>query len=82
MTLSENAPINVIPGIGRRTSRLLADAGVATVGRFLSLPDFLLEHAFGPSLPALRRKTAALLSQNSRHHFYALLQNVSKQLLA
>lgn len=85
MTLSESTPIHAIPGIGRRTSKILLQAGVETAGRFIELPDLLLEHTFGPSLPALRKKTRSLLSrgaQNSRRQFYSLISNFGKQLLA
>lgn len=56
-------PVSTIPGIGRRTSRLLSRSGVRTVGQFLALPELLLTETFGPSLLTVRRRVEQLLPQ-------------------
>ncbi|MFH1171615.1 MAG: hypothetical protein V1778_03695 [bacterium] len=79
--LADQSPIFDIPGIGRRTAHVLHDAGVRTVGSFVNLPDFLLEQTFGPSLPLLRQRVAALLEKSSKQQFTGLMRRLVRQLM-
>lgn len=79
-SLVDTSPIFQIPGIGRRTAKLLYDAGVETVGSFTRLPDLLLEATFGPSLPALRREALHSLERSSKREFTDLLRRMARQL--
>ncbi|MFH1171799.1 MAG: hypothetical protein V1778_04660 [bacterium] len=79
--LADRSPIFDIPGIGRRTARLLHSAGVQTVGTFVGLPDLLLEQTFGPSLPILRRRVVATLEQSSKQQFTGLMRRLIRQLM-
>lgn len=80
--LADQTPIFAVPGIGRRTAALLHGAGVRTVGSFIRLPDLLLEHTFGPSLPILRRRIVHVLEQSSQQQFTNLLRRVARHLMA
>lgn len=80
--LVEQSSIYDVPGIGRRTAALLYHAGVTTVGNFAKLPDLLLEHTFGPSMPVLRRRVADLLSSSSQQQFANLIKRFARQLIA
>lgn len=80
--LVTDAPVHDIPGIGRRTALLLSAAGVTTVGRFIELPDLLLEYAFGPSLPTIRRRTVERISDASRQQFTSLVRRFARSLFA
>lgn len=78
LQLSPDLPILTVPGIGRRTARLLEEAGVRTVGQFLALPDFLLTQTFGPSLKAVRQRTEKLLPPTPKPGAYTLMQSLLK----
>lgn len=80
--LAEHSPIFDLPGIGRRTATLLYQAGVKTIGSFTQLPDLLLEHTFGPSLPILRKRAAERLAQSSQQQFADFIRRVARQLMA
>ncbi|MBI2415834.1 MAG: hypothetical protein HYV33_04190 [Candidatus Kerfeldbacteria bacterium] len=43
-------PIELLPGIGRRTARVLRSLGIATIGQFKQLPERVLIELFGPSI--------------------------------
>jgi nucleotidyltransferase/DNA polymerase involved in DNA repair len=79
--IAEQSPVAIIPGIGRRTAALLHGAGIQTVGSFTRLPDLLLEYAFGPSLPVIRRRAEELLAQSSKQQFTSLIKRVARQLM-
>jgi len=80
--LAEQSPIFQVPGIGRRTATLLYQAGVQTIGSFVRLPDLLLEHTFGPSVPILRKRAAALIAESSQQQFANFIRKVARQLIA
>lgn len=82
VSLVEHSPVYDIPGIGRRTAALLHHAGVTTVGTFAKLPDLLLEHTFGPSMPVLRRRVADMLRSSSQQQFANLIKRFARQLIA
>lgn len=82
LLLAEQSPIFSLPGIGRRTATLLHQAGVQTIGSFVRLPDLLLEHTFGPSVPALRKHAAAIIAESSQQQFANFIRRVARQLIA
>lgn len=47
---SSTVPIEMLPGIGRRTAKVLRAMQVRTVGQFKALPEALLVELFGPSI--------------------------------
>lgn len=47
---SSTVPIEMLPGIGRRTAKVLRAMQVRTVGQFKALPERLLVEVFGPSI--------------------------------
>ncbi|EKD78301.1 MAG: hypothetical protein ACD_41C00372G0009 [uncultured bacterium] len=47
---SSTVPIEMLPGIGRRTAQVLRTMHVYTVGQFKTLPPALLVEVFGPSI--------------------------------
>lgn len=47
---TSTVPIEMLPGIGRRTAKLLRTMQVRTVGQFKTLPEGLLVEVFGPSI--------------------------------
>lgn len=47
---ASTVPIEMLPGIGRRTAKLLRAMQVRTVGQFKTLPEGLLVEVFGPSI--------------------------------
>lgn len=74
--LRTNHPVTAMPGIGRRTGRLLERAGVKTIGQFLELPELLLTSTFGPSVLAVRRHTQTLVERQRTPGAYDILQNI------
>ena len=43
-------PIEMLPGIGQRTAKILRQLGVATIGQFRRTPEQMLVELFGPSI--------------------------------
>jgi nucleotidyltransferase/DNA polymerase involved in DNA repair len=50
---SSTVPIEMLPGIGRRTAKVLRSMHVRTVGQFKVLPERMLVEIFGPSIRSL-----------------------------
>lgn len=42
--------IDFLPGVGRRTTQILHQMGIHTVGQLAHIPEGVLEHIFGPSI--------------------------------
>ena len=47
---TSTVPIEMLPGIGKRTAKILRSMHVRTVGQFKSVPERLLVEIFGPSI--------------------------------
>lgn len=47
---TSTVPIEMLPGIGRRTARALRVLHIRTIGQFKSLPENILIELFGPSI--------------------------------
>lgn len=47
---SSTVPIEMLPGIGRRTAKVLRSLHVTTVGQFKKLPERVLIDLFGPTI--------------------------------
>lgn len=47
---SSTVPIQMLPGIGRRTAKVLHRLEVHTIGQFKSMPERVLVELFGPSI--------------------------------
>ncbi len=45
-----NLPVEYLPGIGKRTARVLKALEIRTVGQFLNTPEKVLVELFGPSI--------------------------------
>ncbi len=45
-----NLPVEYLPGIGKRTARVLKALEIRTVGKFLNTPEKVLVELFGPSI--------------------------------
>lgn len=50
---TSTVPIEMLPGIGRRTAKVLRSMHVLTVGQFKTVPEKLLVEVFGPSILSL-----------------------------
>lgn len=50
MSYASNTPIQYLPNIGNRTSKILHALGVHTAGQLKSIPDEMLVELFGPSI--------------------------------
>lgn len=50
---SSTVPIQLLPGIGKRTAKVLRSLGILTVGQFKQLPESLLIELFGPSIKSV-----------------------------
>lgn len=50
---TSTVPIEMLPGIGRRTARVLRTMHVCTIGQFKGLPLKMLMEVFGPSIKSL-----------------------------
>lgn len=48
--ITANTPIQYIPGIGRRTARILHQLGVHNIQKFEEIPTNVLVEIFGPSI--------------------------------
>jgi len=80
---SSTVPIEMLPGIGRRTAKVLRSLHVTTVGQFKQLPERVLIDLFGPTIkpvyqmvkPPIARK--ALVSMPTPVH--ALTVTSAKQ---
>lgn len=57
MSYSSNTPIQFLPNIGNRTSKILHELGVHTAGQLKAIPDEMLVELFGPSI----RQTTGLV---------------------
>lgn len=42
--------IDFLPGVGKRTAKILHRMGVHTTGQLIGIPDGVLAHIFGPSI--------------------------------
>lgn len=49
-SFSSTVPIEMLPGIGRHTAKVLRSLTIATVGQFKQLPVTVLVELFGPSI--------------------------------
>lgn len=49
---SSTVPIDMLPGIGRRTAKVLHAFQIHTIGQFKSIPERVLIELFGPSIRA------------------------------
>lgn len=49
---SSTVPIDMLPGIGRRTAKVLHAFQIHTIGQFKSVPERVLIELFGPSIRA------------------------------
>lgn len=47
---SSNVPIEMLPGLGLRTAKVLRSWNIRTVGQFKQLPERVLVELFGPSI--------------------------------
>lgn len=47
---TSSVPIEMLPGIGHRTAKVLRAWKIATVGQFKQLPETVLIELFGPSI--------------------------------
>lgn len=47
---TSTVPIELLPGIGNRTAKVLHNLSVHTVGQFKQLPEQVLVELFGPSI--------------------------------
>ena len=47
---SSTVPIQMLPGIGRRTAKVLHSLQIHTVGQFKAMPERVLVELFGPSI--------------------------------
>ncbi len=50
---TSTVPIEMLPGIGRRTAKVLRSMHIRTVGQFKTLPEKMLVEIFGPSIRTL-----------------------------
>ncbi|MEK7540267.1 MAG: hypothetical protein AAB558_03395 [Patescibacteria group bacterium] len=62
--------IDFLPGVGKRTTQILHQMGIHTVGQLAHIPEGVLEHIFGPSIQAV-------MAQARRKHFPASPTNFS-----
>ena len=53
MSFAQNTPIQFVPGIGRRTAKVLHELGIHTAGQFNRMPNRVLVELFGPSIKAV-----------------------------
>ncbi|MDP3970471.1 MAG: hypothetical protein Q8P90_02125 [bacterium] len=47
---TSTVPIELLPGIGKRTAKVLRSLDIRTVGAFKSMPEKILIELFGPSI--------------------------------
>ncbi len=47
---TSTVPIEMLPGIGRRTAKILRSWRITTIGQFKQLPERILVEIFGPSI--------------------------------
>lgn len=52
---ASTVPIQMLPGIGRRTAQVLHRLQIHTVGQFKSMPTQVLVELFGPSINGLHQ---------------------------
>ena len=45
-----NIPIELMPGIGQRTAKVLRKLEIKTIGQFKQMPEKVLVELFGPSI--------------------------------
>jgi len=50
-------PIEFLPGIGRRTAKVLHKLEIKTIGQFKQMPEQVLIELFGPSIKTVYYKT-------------------------
>lgn len=50
---TSTVPIEMLPGIGRRTAKVLRSMHIRTIGQFKTLPEKMLVEIFGPSIRSL-----------------------------
>lgn len=53
MSFASNTPIHFVPGVGRRTAKILHELGIHTAGQFRLVPEGVLVELFGPSIRSL-----------------------------
>lgn len=47
---SSSVPIDMLPGIGHRTAKVLRQMHIRTIGEFKQVPEKILVELFGPSI--------------------------------
>lgn len=72
-----NLPVEFLPGIGKRTAKVLKSLDVQTIGQFKRMPEGVLVELFGPSI----RKTYYIVHQKKKQKkalsFYKKIQLAS-----
>jgi len=54
-------PIELLPGIGRRTALCLKKLEIKTIGQFKQMPEKILIELFGPSIKTVYYQTRGLI---------------------
>ena len=60
---TSTVPIELLPGIGKRTAKVLRSIGIRTIGQFKQLPEGVLVELFGPSIKQLHHYVGGTASQ-------------------
>ena len=47
---TSTVPIDLLPGIGKRTAKVLRSLEIRTIGEFKTMPEKVLVELFGPSI--------------------------------
>ncbi|MFH0818736.1 MAG: hypothetical protein V1898_01955 [Patescibacteria group bacterium] len=77
-----NIPIELMPGIGTRTAKVLRKLEIRTIGQFKQMPEKVLVELFGPSIKLyhagynFQRKTK-LVSQSGKTNIFFKLKLAS-----
>ena len=65
-------PIELLPGIGKRTAKILRSLDIRTIGEFKRTPEKVLVEIFGPSIRSLHHyvhsKSAKQVATGGRVH--------------
>jgi nucleotidyltransferase/DNA polymerase involved in DNA repair len=54
----------MLPGIGRRTAKVLHGLQIHTVGQFKAMPERVLVELFGPSISAVHQAVQSVATAN------------------
>lgn len=60
-----NVPINLLPGIGCRTAKVLQKLEIKTIGQFKQMPEKILIELFGPSIKRPYYQTQGIIIRKS-----------------